>query len=291
MALQRLRMIGCLEVAVAASIWGANGVIVNLIPLSSYVIAFFRVFFATIAISIVILVSGRLDLFKANYPLRKLFILGALLCLGWGLLFEAMKLLPIAEAVLLNYMAPIFVAILATVFLKEKIVGKTIASLVLSFIGIVLIIFSNGGLSGLNIAGSIIGLSAGLAYAIFIILSKDALTSVSNYTLVLYSNLFAAVILAPSVVTISISLPWSLWLLLLALGVVNTAFAVSLYFKGLKKIKAHEAAILAYLEPVSAAFFGLIFLRQILTPMVIVGGGLVILGGYIITSQYVVSKK
>jgi len=285
MTLGKIRTIGCLEVAIAACIWGSNGVIVNLIPLSSYVIAFFRVFFGTIGVSIGILIYKRMELIKVEYSLKKLISLGILLCLGWGLLFEAMKHLPIAEAVLLNYMAPIFVTILALIFFKEKIGKRIVISLVLSMIGIILIVFSKNGFEGVNIFGTIIGLSAGLAYAIFILLSKDALRSLSNYTLVLYSNFFATIILAPSLITERLSLTWNNWLMLLILGVVNTAFAVSLFFRGLKKIKAQEAAILCYLEPVSAAFFGFLFLGQILTPIVAIGGVLVILGGYIIISQ------
>lgn len=285
MTLINVRVIGCLEVAIAACIWGSNGVIVNLIHLSSYAIAFFRVFFATVGVFSGILIYNRMELLKVKYSLKKLIILGILLCLGWGLLFEAMKLLPIAEAVLLNYTAPIFVAILALIFFKEKIVKRTVICLILSMFGIILIVFSKNGFEVVNIFGSIIGLSAGLAYAIFILLSKDALKRVSNYTLVLYSNFFAAIMLAPSLITARLSLPWNNWLMLLILGVVNTAFAVSLFFRGLKKIKAQEAAILCYLEPVSAAFFGFLFLGQILTPIVLVGGALVILGGYITVSQ------
>jgi len=281
----RLRITGCLEVAVAAVIWGSNGVYVNLIPLSSYALAFFRVLFAAVALSVGIVLFGRRELFKSEYPLRGLFFLGVLLCLGWGLLFEAMKLLPIAEAVLLNYTAPIFVALLAAVFLRESVTGRTIASLILSFLGIVLIVFSNRGFQGVNVAGYLIGLSAGLSYAIFIIVSKSALTRVVNYTLVLYSNFFASLILAPSLFTIHLPLSWNVWLMLAILGVINTALAVPLFYKGLKKIRAQEAAILGYLEPVSAAFLGFLFLGQTLTRPAILGGILVIVAGYIVATS------
>jgi len=281
----KLRITGCLEVAVAAVIWGSNGVYVNLIPLSSYALAFFRVLFAAVALSVGIVLFGRRELFKSEYPLRGLFFLGVLLCLGWGLLFEAMKLLPIAEAVLLNYTAPIFVALLAAVFLRESVTGRTIASLILSFLGIVLIVFSNRGFQGVNVAGYLIGLSAGLSYAIFIIVSKSALTRVVNYTLVLYSNFFASLILAPSLFTIHLPLSWNVWLMLAILGVINTALAVPLFYKGLKKIRAQEAAILGYLEPVSAAFLGFLFLGQTLTPPAMLGGILVIVAGYIVATS------
>ena len=291
MSVERSRMTGCLQVLAAAIMWGSNGVLVNLIPLPSYIIAFFRVALGTIVISVGILLSRRTRLFKADYPIRKLFVLGVLLCLGWVLLFEAMKLLPIAEAVLLNYTAPIFVAILAVKFLKEKITGRITASLVLSFIGIVLIVFSNGTFAGINLLGAIVGLSAGLSYAVFIVLSKDALSRVPNYTLVLYSNLFAAIVLSPSILDMHSPLSLNVWILILIMAIFNTAFAVSLYFRGLRKIQAQEAAILAYLEPVSATLFGFAFLKQTPTIMVIVGGILVVLGGYVVTSQYALSRK
>jgi len=118
---KRTKNIGFLEVAIAAIIWGSNGVIVNLLPLSSYTIAYFRVFLTTIGISFGILITKRTDLFRLDYPLKKTIILGALLCFSWSLLFEAFKLLPIAEVVLLNYMAPVFITILASLFLKERV--------------------------------------------------------------------------------------------------------------------------------------------------------------------------
>ena len=69
----KLRMTGCLEVAVAAVIWGSNGVYVNLIPLSSYALAFFRVLFAAVALSVGIVLFGRREVFKSEYPLEGCF--------------------------------------------------------------------------------------------------------------------------------------------------------------------------------------------------------------------------
>ena len=287
MNLENPRVVGILKIAVASIIWGSNGVIINLVPLSSYVIAFFRVFVATITISVGILVTRKKNLFRVHYPLSRLFILGLLLCLGWGLLFEAMKRLPIAEAVLLNYTAPLFIAVLAVTFLKEKLSKRTIISLALSFIGIALIFVSHGNshLVERGIPGALIGLSAGLSYAVFVILSKQAVAQTNNYSLVLYSHLFASLILAPGLVTINPPPLNTTWPLLLILGTINTAFAVSLYFSGLNKIQAQEAAVLTYLEPVSAAFYGFFLLGQLLTPAAVIGGTLVLLGGYLVVSR------
>ena len=129
------------------------------------------------------------------------------------------------------------------------------------------------------------GVLSGLAYAIFIIFSKKALGTVSSYTLAFYSNLFASIFLLPLILIVPLSEIGASWPMLVALGTVNTAFAVSLYFGGLKRVKAQEAGILAYLEPVSAALLGLLFLHQGVTPFAIVGGSLVIVGGALITIQ------
>lgn len=285
--MRKTRSIGFLEIAGASLIWGSNGVIINFVPFPSYVIAFFRVFIAAIAIALGVAIAGKWSFFKTACPLKKLLILGFLLCLGWGLLFEAMKRLPIAEAVLLNYTAPIFVALLSPRVLREKTSKRTAIALILSFIGIILILFSPAKLqfNGGQLSGIAIGISAGLSYALFIMLSKRTVAYINQYTLALYANFFASLILAPGLITLTLTnFPQPhIWILLLTLGVVNTAFALSLYYSGLRKVRAQEAAVLTYLEPVSAAFYGLLFLGQFLTVEAIVGGALVIIGGYLTT--------
>jgi len=74
-------------------------------------------------------------------------------------------------------------------------------------------------------------------------------------------------------------------ILLLVLGIFNTGFAVTLYLKGLNLIKAQKAIVLTYLEPASAVVFGFIFLSQLPTPLMIVGGSLILIAGYIVARR------
>ncbi|UCH42736.1 MAG: EamA family transporter, partial [Dehalococcoidales bacterium] len=62
-------------------------------------------------------------------------------------------------------------------------------------------------------------------------------------------------------------------------------FAVTLYLKGLGMIKAQKAVVLTYLEPASAVVFGFLFLAQSPTPLMIVGGALILVAGYIVASR------
>ncbi len=281
-----LRSVGCLAVAVASVIWGSNGVIVNHVSLPSYTIAFFRVFFATLSLWLGVLLTQRWRDMRVRGAWRILVILGLLLALGWAFLFQAMKLIPIGNAVLLNYTAPVFVALLAPIILRERVRRTTLYALALSVVGILLISSTQDfQVHDLSLLGVVSALSAGFVYALFVIFAKKTLTGLSGYSVALYSYSFSSVFLVPSIIQVDLSINLSSWLLLLLLGVFNTAFAVTLYLRGLRLIKAQEAAVLTYFEPASAVGFGYLLLAQQPTLTTIAGGLLILSAGYVVASK------
>ena len=277
------RGLGVLAIASAAVIWGSNGVIVNLLPLNPFLIAFFRVFIASLSLlpPIAIVYGG--EFLKALRRWRLLIVNGFLLCLGWAFLFASMKLIPIANAVLLNYLAPIFTAALSPILLGERLERSSILALALSFIGVLLIAGDEVSGDWISLLGILYGLLAGLSYAGFIIVSKRLRGSFSSLITAFYSyafaTLFLAIIAKPGIPALSPSA----WILLLILGMVNTSSAVTLYLYGLGMIEAHKAVILTYLEPASATLFGLLFLDQIPGLQDILGGILIIISGLIVS--------
>jgi len=282
----RSEMLGYFYVAVAAVIWGSNGVIVNLVPLNAYVIAFFRVLFASIVLLPLLLLTQRLEMREAAKAWRSMLALGGLLSLGWVFLFQSMKLIAIANAVLLNYMAPVFVALLAPVFLNERIEKITVLALATSMAGMIIISSQRDLQAGsLNLSGVVFGLFAGLAYAGFIILSKKTVAKYSSLAVALYAYSATALFLSPSLIGVNLSLDTASWMLLFVLGAFNTGFAVTLYLKGLNIIKAQKAVVFTYLEPVSAVIFGSLFLAQQPTIHMLIGGLLILSAGYIVASR------
>jgi drug/metabolite transporter (DMT)-like permease len=208
----KLKFSGYFYVAAAAIIWGSNGVIVNRVPYDAQTVAFFRVLFASLTLLPVVLLTRKpetISVARSWRSWRVMLSLGLLLASGWTLLFHSMKLVAIANAVLLNYTAPIFATLLAPLFLKEKLEKSTLLALAISVAGIVFISFQQGlhinDLSDLNQLGVIFGLLAGLAYAGFIILSKRALSSFSSQVVALYSYSVASVFLLPFVIGIDFS--------------------------------------------------------------------------------------
>ena len=280
------KFLGYSYVAAAAIIWGSNGVIVNWVPYDAYAIAFFRVLFASLTLLPIVLLTRKPEMMRAARSWRVMLSLGLLLALGWTLLFHSMKLITIANAVLLNFTAPIFVALLAPLFLKEKLNKSTLLALAISVAGIAVISYQqNLQISHLNLLGVILGLLAGLAYAGFIIAPKKALSSFSSQVIAFYSYSVASILLFPFVIGTEFSSDLTSWVLLLVLGIFNTGFAVTLYLKGLAMIKAQKAVVLTYLEPASAVVFGFLFLSQQPTPLMLVGGFLILIAGYVVASR------
>lgn len=284
--MSKSEVLGCLYVAFAAVIWGSNGVFVNLVPLDAPAIAFFRVLFASLALLPLVFLTRRREMVEALRSWGCLVVLGVLLAVGWSLLFQAMKLIPIASAVFLNYMAPVFAVLLAPVFLKERLEKRAVSALAVSVAGMVVMTFQHGfHIQNLNFVGVVSGVLAGLGYAGFVVASKKALTRVSSEVAALYSYMTAAVILSPSLVGASLPSDPISWVFLICLGAFNTGFAVTLYLKGLSLTRVQKAMVLTYLEPVSATVFGAVFLAQAPTVQTLVGGALILAASYMATSK------
>ncbi len=277
---------GYLCVALAAIIWGSNGVIVNRIPCSAYTIAFFRVLFASLALLPLVLLTQRSEALRAARSWKTMLSLGLLLALGWGFVFHAMKLMAIGNAVLLNYTAPIFVALLAPLLLRESLERVTLIALALSLMGIAIISSQQSlEVGNLNPRGVALALLASLSYAAFIILSKRVVATFPSLVVAFYSYSLAIIFLLPFAVGTNLSLDSTSWMLLGLLGTLNTAFAVTLYLKGLGMIKAQKAVIFTYLEPTGAVVFGFLFLSQQPTLLMLAGGSLILLAGYLVASR------
>ena len=273
-----------LHIGLASILWGSNGVIVNLVELHPTTIAFFRVLIGGLTLIIVSVLVKGLETLKVNGFFKRLVVLGALLAAGWYFLFQAMKLIPIGAAVLINYLAPVFVAVLAPSVLHERLEKKIAIAIVLSILGVFLIFYQGLGSGGLNILGIIFGLLAAISYGGFVIYSKQTLAMLSYYTVAIYSYLVSALILSPSLLLIKSPLSPNSLILLFLMGVLNTGVAVTLYLKGLRSLKAQEAATITYLEPLSAIIFGYFMLGQEISIGIILGGAL------ILTSQYLVIR-
>ena len=262
--------------------------LVNWISLPPTVIVFYRVLLGSPLILGATMASGRGWQLRVGSAWRYLVAIGLLLAFGWTTLFQAMKILPISEAVLLNYTAPIFVAVLAPLTLRERLDRYTLASLSISVTGMLLISLQHGfSVEEFRLFGAAMAAASGLSYAFVVILSKKTLRTISSLAVASYSYLVCAVVMMPVALNplVFVNVKLNDWLMLALLGFFNTAFATTLYFSGLSRIRAQDAAILSYLEPASTVIYGAILLGQEPTFATAVGGVLIVFGGYIVVRR------
>ena len=266
----------------AMAVFGFYGIFIRFLNLSSQLILFFNALFvATILFLAFLRQSERFNV--RQYKLIILF-LGMAFVANNFFYFKAFQLTTIANAILTHYTAPIFVAILAPLFLREKLEKITLISLIISFLGLFLIASEGLSLSPANFSGILFGTASGLAYAFSIIIYKYLLKNLSVYTLIFYQSLVGSIILAPFVLPqVSTSLPW---FYLLSFALLFGIFATFLHFQGIKRIKAQQAGILGYTEPVFGISYAFLFFSEIPTKMSLIGGLLIVLGGYLIFRRF-----
>jgi drug/metabolite transporter (DMT)-like permease len=280
---------GYLKIIIAILIWSSLGIFVRKIELPIAGIIFYPAAIAGLLQLLLILIirRGGKEAIRANNNPNSIFLLLLIpVCFlaNTFLFYFAFMHTTIANAVFTHYTAPVFVALMAPIFLKEKILKTTWLAIILSSIGLWLILVGtptsgewiSSGDSERN--GIIAGLFSGLAYAVIILIVKGIVSKYSSLFIIFIQNALVALLLLPVVVKIPLdleSLPY-----VITIGIIHSTIAPLLYVQGFKSVKANEAAILGYFEPVGATILALIFLHEVPNIKALLGGALILYSGY-----------
>ena len=269
----------------AIFLWSSLGVVVRLSGVAISILIFY-----SLVISIIVqgIFLSRKSYRKEIPEIKRLkypMILGLVSLLNTSTYFYAFKHTTVANAVLTHYTAPIIVAFLAPLFLKEIITKRIILVIIIASIG--LWVMLNGfSLRGSQMEGIMAGLASGLAYAIIIIFVRMHSQKFHPLVLSFFTNAFIAILLVPFIREIPIYALWSF----LIIGIVHSTIAPILYYKGLQHVAANKAAVLGYLEPVCAIIFSIFFLNEVPGINSIIGGMLIIFSGYLTLRESEVLK-
>jgi drug/metabolite transporter (DMT)-like permease len=278
---------GLALVAGAAVTWGIIPLLVRSVTASSFVIVFWRVVFAGLAVVPLLAMRSRWREFALMSWRRRggLAVQGALLALNWVLFFTGLKLAPVAVAELLAYTGPVLVAALGPWVARERFDRRIIAPLALSLVGTAVILGPSGdGLTGTAVVGAAAAFASALTYATLVLNAKRLLPGVSTELYMTVEWVVAAAVLLPFVVTQPSPEGARAWGSLIVLGVVSTAITGFMFVSALRVVRADRAATLTYLEPASAVIFAAAFLGEPLT-LAVIAGGLLIVGGGILVAR------
>jgi drug/metabolite transporter (DMT)-like permease len=225
---------------------------------------------------------------KAPYLLRiRRQDLGYFLLLGGGAMaamqisyFYAISKIHVAAAILLQYLAPILVAVFAVCFWRERLTVSKMVALLLAFGGCYLVVGGyNLDLLKMNRMGILGGLGAAISFASYSLLGEKGMHRYSPWTVLFYALAFSAAtwhVLVPPFHYLKAGFTPSQWGWLAYIAVVGTILPFGLYYVGINYIRSTRAIITATLEPIAAGFMAFFLLGETMETLQISGGFLVI---------------
>ena len=271
-----------LGLAGLATSWGLIAVLAGAVSLGAAPLAFLRLLLAAATLGARRPVTGRLSLLRPGPHLRVLIALGVVQAAHWWLFFEAVKRGSVALAVLTFYTAPLFLAVLAPLFLPERLSNVALGALVPGGLGIALVALAGDDGTALRLGGA--GLRDRLRSHVrrVLVLSKRLLHAhAAPLTVAFWDCLVGSVAIAPALAFSDRVLPKDAaeWGAIVLLGVLFTGLSTLAYAALLRHVTAQAAGILTFLEPVSAVLLAWALLDETLSPQVLVGRALVVVAG------------
>lgn len=196
------------------------------------------------------------------------------------------KLTTAANAILIQYSAPVWIALLGTWFLGERATRLDWVTIVLVLGGITLFFFEQ--LTFDHVTGNLLALAAGVGFAFSAMsLRKVALGPTDPLRSLILGNLLGAMIGAPFVFTHAAP-DANGWLVLLALGVGQQAVAYLCYAWAIRHTTALEAMLIPVIEPVMSPIWVMLAIGERPGGWALVGG-LIVVGA--VTMRAVVSPR
>ncbi|MEO5718162.1 MAG: DMT family transporter [Chthoniobacterales bacterium] len=249
----------------AALCWSLGGVLIKSIDWPPMAIAGGR---SAIAIPVILLWIGR-----PRFTFSAAQIGGALGYAGTVILFVfATRMTTAANAIFLQYTAPIYVALIGRWYLGERASRIDWAVIAVALFGIALFFMDR--LTTAGMWGNIIALGSGLAFtavALFLRKEKDG----SPIASILLGNILVALAGLPFILSAP-SLGGHGWWRLLLLGAVQLGLPYIFYATAIKQVTALEATLIPLLEPVLNPLWVMLALGERPGPWAIVGGLLVL---------------
>jgi len=207
--------------------------------------------------------------------LRGVFGFAAMSCF-----YYALTRLPIAEATVLHFTNPLWTALVAAIFLRERLSPSVLVAILVSFVGVIFVtrptVLFGGAASTLDAVGVGVGLLGAMLSSLAYVSVREASKTEHTLVIVFYFPL----------VTIPASIPfmsefvwpqgWA-WLALLGVG-VTTQIAQVFLTRGLSREPAARAMTIGYTQIVFVGVWGMLFFSEFPDALSVLGALLVIAG-------------
>ena len=277
------KLIGIILIAISAASFGTLAIFGRYAyndGMNIYTVLFLR--FGVSASFMTVILLLRKEHFPRGKILAQLVGMGALGYVGQSFMYmTAINYASAGLVALLLYLYPFFVAILATIFLHEKITRIKVIALILALFGTALTV---GPVSG-QLIGALMAITAALIYSIYIIVGTNVMKHVSpvQSSTVIFASAGAVYGILTLVNGAHFPASNSGWLAMLGIIIISTIIPVVTFLAGLERIGPTNAAMLSTLEPIVTVLLAAWLFGDKLLPIVMLGGGLILVAVILLT--------
>lgn len=266
---------GLLLICLAAIAWGTTGttsvLIAQQVTVSPLIVGLWRIVFA-LPVFWLWYGYGRRTTVASTYVFtlgNRLKLLAMGLCMaGYQVFYFAA--VPYAGVAMTAMVAicssPMIIALLAVIFLKEKLHRNRMIALALGVTGTILLIAQPDALQVRGsqfLLGVALALGAAVSYAGYAIMAKSLVGRMDAIAIATYSFTVAALVLTPTLVQQPALTVWLRALpFLLYLGIITSGIAYGIYMLGIRHTSATAAGIAVLLEPLTASLLGIFAFKE-----------------------------
>ena len=248
-----------------ALMWSLAGFNIKMIEWSPYAIAAGRILVAVILLAPMVLRKGFQKIDR--------YVIGGAICYAaFNYCFiTSTTLTSSAIAIMMQYTAPIYVALLSWLFLRERVGWADIISVGFVFLGMIFFFLDSN--SGGSLKGNIVSIFNGITFAgisIFLRLQKDGNPALSMYL----GNVISAVAGLP--IMWNAGMPDTISLLFLLLAGLLVAVSYTLYAKASTGLSALETVLIPIIDPVMNPVWVFLFLDERPGALTIVGAAVIL---------------
>jgi len=258
-----------LFVVAAALLWSSGGLFIKWTSLSGLALSFWRSFFAAFTVAIFTRHEG--------FGLNRLTAVASFLYAVLLILFVmATKETTAANAIFLQYTAPVYLLIFEPLIYKEQFRLRDLATVVIC-VGAMALFFV-GQLRPQDVTGNLFALASGLCFALyFLLLRHPKAREVNRASSVIYGNILAVILTASWGVAAIPNMTVHDGLSVAYLGVVQLGIAYTLFTVAMARgVRSLDAGIVCYIEPVLNPLWVFLVLGEQPSRWALLGGSIII---------------
>ena len=261
---------------IAALMWSLGGLFIKLVNLNPMAITGIR----SLGAAVVLLIYIK----KQKLYWNRYFFAGVLAYSMMVILYViSIRLTTAANAIFLEFTAPLYVVVFGYFLLNERINRFDIFAMVIIFLGMGLFFMDE--LSFYGFWGNILALLAGVCLALVTVLIRKE--KESAFEIVFFGNALTTIICLPFIIQGFTSTTQVDWFIIFGLGIFQLGIPYLLYTTALKYVSALDAILVGMLEPVFNPIWVYIFVGEAMGEWAFIGAALVIIGtlGRVIIKQ------